>query len=379
MSLYLDASARRHLTAAQQALLAPLAHESVEAWMLAVNECLRRLLGADHSIAFILDERGIDFISDDTETELLHPLRDRFLGYDEAGYATFEPLDGEPAGSFFVERMHRLRRSHGSGASLDLALGASHTIKRADHFQSTHVPAGMCFMAGMGTPLSVGEVTTCIAFERSDMKGYSEEGLLKLQLLVPAYEAGVQAWRRTAAIRDALDSAGEPLAVFQSDGGIIFQSRALDRLLSDELTPGKVTSAMQEFARGLHPWHPRRSRKARPEVEFGPSKVTTARSSYRLRGSPLRQTLFGKEAVLVTIERESSTLPSPQKLRARFGLTPREAEVALLIAEGLDNRTLASRLHISPHTARRHTEKVFGKLGIASRTAVAIRLLRESD
>lgn len=377
MSLYLNATARSHLIAAQQALLAPLAYEDAEAWMLAVNGHLLRLLGADHTIAFILDERGIDFISDDTETELLNPLRDRFLGYDEAGYATFEPVDGEPAGSLFVERMHRVRRSHGGGAGLDVLIDCAHSMKRAEIFQSTHIPAGMCFMAGLGTSLPVGEVTTCVAFERSDAKGYSEEGLRKLQLLVPAYEAGVRAWRRMAGYQNMLDLLQEALAVFGPEGRTLFQSQALVRLLSDNPKAGEVILGMKEVAHRLHRWRPRRSRKAEAKAKPTVREVTTKGGSYRIWGSPLQPQLFGTEAVLVTVERQDPALPPSEQLQARFGLTPREAEVALLLAEGLDNRAVAERLYISPHTARRHTEKVLHKLGIASRTAVAITLLRQ--
>jgi DNA-binding NarL/FixJ family response regulator len=60
-------------------------------------------------------------------------------------------------------------------------------------------------------------------------------------------------------------------------------------------------------------------------------------------------------------------------------MTVREAEVALLIAEGLKNRAVAERLPISPHTARRHTERVLRKLGIGSRAAVATSLLRQTS
>jgi DNA-binding CsgD family transcriptional regulator len=51
-------------------------------------------------------------------------------------------------------------------------------------------------------------------------------------------------------------------------------------------------------------------------------------------------------------------------------LTPREREVALLIAEGLTNADLARRLHISPRTAAVHVSAILRKLGVSSRTEV---------
>jgi DNA-binding CsgD family transcriptional regulator len=51
-------------------------------------------------------------------------------------------------------------------------------------------------------------------------------------------------------------------------------------------------------------------------------------------------------------------------------LTPREREVALLIADGLTNSELARRLYISPKTAAVHVSNILRKLGVASRTDV---------
>ncbi|MEV0274428.1 AAA family ATPase [Hamadaea sp. NPDC050747] len=57
-------------------------------------------------------------------------------------------------------------------------------------------------------------------------------------------------------------------------------------------------------------------------------------------------------------------------------LTPREREVALLVAEGLTNAELARRLYISPKTAAVHVSSILHKLGVASRTEVAGALTR---
>lgn len=70
-----------------------------------------------------------------------------------------------------------------------------------------------------------------------------------------------------------------------------------------------------------------------------------------------------------------ASLPSPEAVRDRLGLSAREAEVALLLAEGLSNADVAGRLFIAPATARRPTENVLGKLGLWSRAAVASALL----
>ena len=64
----------------------------------------------------------------------------------------------------------------------------------------------------------------------------------------------------------------------------------------------------------------------------------------------------------------------PQKLVEQ--LTPREHEVLVLVADGLRNREIASRLGISEHTVKFHLAAVFGKLGASSRTELVRKALR---
>ena len=53
------------------------------------------------------------------------------------------------------------------------------------------------------------------------------------------------------------------------------------------------------------------------------------------------------------------------------GVTPREREVLRLLAEGLTNRQIASRLVVSEHTVHRHVTNILRKLDVPSRTAAA--------
>jgi non-specific serine/threonine protein kinase len=59
-------------------------------------------------------------------------------------------------------------------------------------------------------------------------------------------------------------------------------------------------------------------------------------------------------------------------------LTRREVEVAVLLAQGLPNSSVAKALYISPHTARRHTERVMAKLDVPARAQVAAAILADA-
>jgi LuxR family maltose regulon positive regulatory protein len=54
-------------------------------------------------------------------------------------------------------------------------------------------------------------------------------------------------------------------------------------------------------------------------------------------------------------------------------LSEREIEVLQLIAEGLSNREIASRLFLSLNTVKAHSRNIYGKLGVHSRTQAVVR------
>jgi two-component system, NarL family, response regulator YdfI len=57
----------------------------------------------------------------------------------------------------------------------------------------------------------------------------------------------------------------------------------------------------------------------------------------------------------------------PQSTGVAPPLTPREIEIVSLLAEGLGNKTIATRLGISEHTVKTHVTSLFGKLDVSTR------------
>jgi NarL family two-component system response regulator YdfI len=69
----------------------------------------------------------------------------------------------------------------------------------------------------------------------------------------------------------------------------------------------------------------------------------------------------------------AATFPTNEVEELLEPLTPREQQVLRMLALGLANKEIASRMNISEHTVKFHVAAILGKLGAASRTeAVAI-------
>jgi len=67
---------------------------------------------------------------------------------------------------------------------------------------------------------------------------------------------------------------------------------------------------------------------------------------------------------------------SPRSSMGDQQLSPREAEVVKLIAEGLANREISARLSLSEKTVKNYVNRIFSKLNITARTQAAVYAIR---
>ena len=81
------------------------------------------------------------------------------------------------------------------------------------------------------------------------------------------------------------------------------------------------------------------------------------------------------ERVLAELLRRRNT-PDPEE-RKIAALTPRERGVIELICQGLKNKEIAERLHISEATVSHHLTAIFRKLEVADRTALVIYSVKQ--
>ena len=68
--------------------------------------------------------------------------------------------------------------------------------------------------------------------------------------------------------------------------------------------------------------------------------------------------------------------PTGAARRVTGGLSPRENEVAALVAEGLSNRDIGARIYVSERTAENHVQNILNKLGFSTRTQIATWVAR---
>ena len=85
---------------------------------------------------------------------------------------------------------------------------------------------------------------------------------------------------------------------------------------------------------------------------------------------------IGSISLLDTAERTRQRLAGEADGDPLFALTMREREIALLAATGLSSRDIAARLHLSPRTIDTHLSRIYRKLDLTSRAALASLLAR---
>jgi DNA-binding CsgD family transcriptional regulator len=71
------------------------------------------------------------------------------------------------------------------------------------------------------------------------------------------------------------------------------------------------------------------------------------------------------------------TRMAQEAVTAGLLLSPRETEIARMVAKGHPNKAIAAVLEISSWTVSTHLRRMFAKLGVSSRAAMVARLLEQ--
>jgi DNA-binding CsgD family transcriptional regulator/PAS domain-containing protein len=214
------------------------------------------------------------------------------------------------------------------------------------------------------------------------------EAVALVRAVLPAFRAGLAVWRqldeRRAELARVLDALPDAVLLYETSGALVHANPAAVRHL-DGADAERLRAEAQRLAWSVGALARRPAGAAPAPRAGGDGAVRTLRvgagptaRTLTLRGALAPAWMLGRHpGVLVTVEAAAARALTDTELRARFGVTARELDVARLVAEGLSNQAIAERLGVSFFTARNHVERVLNKLGASNRAHVGT-LLREA-
>lgn len=366
--IVLDQRELIRLRDATRVLAAPLEYAGVDAWRGAVNRTLKSLLGAEKATFQFPGQGSGDLVSDDIEPVALAAY------YRQLGVLR-DPLGADPEeifGRMLARRVCDRRTLYGEKLE---------GYYRSEYFNEyiRQIRAYDGLMAAVPLPGSRYPAVLYLHHDRPHGGTFGPKPLALLGLLHPAFEAGVRAQLALGAARDRLgalvDAVPHATLLFGPDGRLMHRNPAASGLLASDPGGSRVGAAARELARSVGGLERARASGGGlgPGESHASRTVRTSLGRYRLRGTLIGGAgALGRPMVVVVVG--SEPLPDARTLGERFGLTARQAEVALLLARRLSNREVARALSISRHTARHHTEMVLLKLGLTSRREVRARI-----
>ena len=232
---------------------------------------------------------------------------------------------------------------------------------------------------GIGSAWSIGSLAE-VAFARSD-KQTAERHLLEAAAEFRRLGVGfgessslsaiADSRRSQGRLTDALDMFGHALAVIRrtevtSDvRNVVRGVGAIAARIGAPETAAQLFGVSDAWEQTFGGWNSVISRP--PETERAATRATlgelqwSAAYEVGMRLTPMQALEF----VAQTIEHLQGTVGAPLPA----GLTTREAEVVALLAEGLNNDDIASRLVLSPRTVHAHLRSIYRKLEVSTRTA----------
>ena len=222
-------------------------------------------------------------------------------------------------------------------------------------------------------PLVVG-----IALNRSH-RDYSERDRLVLDTLSPylvqAYrnaEAVTQTQGQLALVKHTLEKLDQGVIVLTRDGRVTLANALAIQWLADYF--GSRSLSGMRLPENLRRWlsHQETLLAAKDDLPPPRKPLVVEREAKRL---VVRHLCEAAQCVLLFDEQQ--TAPLPQAFE-RLGLSQREAEVLLWVAQGKTNIEIGIILGLSPRTVQKHLERIFQKLGVETRTAAAMRALSSS-
>jgi DNA-binding CsgD family transcriptional regulator len=372
MGLIVSSEDQTRFVSTLTALLSPLASPTPEHWFGRITSELKSLLhGETSQVAMVIQGHAYNFSADCPELAQSLDAATTF----KRGEMHFH--EGVMEDGLELRRHRSLAVF--TSSLLDHAVGGGR--KQSDFYNDACVPVDALETYGFLIAGPKGEALVginCGAHPLFDP--LSGDTIALLQLLVPALQCGFETLARVGnalnILASTLDGHGVGMLVLDTvTGRELHRNVSLTSLLAASTTSDTIDREMRAFAHSLR-GHAMQKSKASENIDWHALGKRTSVDNFRLWGSYLPPGIFGRDAgILITVERSTPALPSAAALREVLGLTIREAQVALRLAVGHSDTTIAHDLGISPHTVRHHVERIFLKLGVHSRKALGFALL----
>ena len=361
MSIRLSSSDVSALVRASTVLLSPLSYENENDWQREACAAVQALVGG-HASSSTLPVAGDILIGG--EPDIVRVLQ-----------AIHPPAE-------WVSHALIRRRKDRQLAIADWSeLFDVDKVRRSAFYNDVVRPNRLLASLNMMEEAVVGQLPAAISVYYRDEQKAAEtvaEKKIKLQLILPAFRAGVRAYvsfvgRRTAS-KALAEAAPFGVALCDARGRVLDANGSLERLFAADSERDVIRREIARAAQSVTAL----SMLTGSSIETAQRvslELRTLSSHYKVSAVALDEHWAGHQSsVAVLIEPIGPRMVDSRILRARYGLTPREIEIAQLLRLGLSSRQIAQELGISVNTIRRHVERILLKLDVHSRTAAAAKL-----
>jgi DNA-binding response OmpR family regulator/DNA-binding CsgD family transcriptional regulator len=175
----------------------------------------------------------------------------------------------------------------------------------------------------------------------------------------------------TQSARMALDTAGQYLFTVDLNGQLLWATPQVNQLLISAESETDLEALNVRLAAILTAW-----------LKHKPETGNQLKLPNLVQPMTIEMLNFiDNREYLLRLSNPHKPADDTHALKEQFGVTGREADVLLWIANGKTNREIGQILEMSPRTVNKHLEQVFRKLGVENRTsaaAIAIKCLAKS-
>jgi DNA-binding CsgD family transcriptional regulator len=367
LSLYLSHQDICAIREFQETVLSPLGEVPQSTWCQDVLEAYCKVMHSPRAFLCLAFDEQCIFARHNVDQQFFDLIRDYKLAVQE-GAIRFRAVE--------FDRLMQLCRAKGVEISTTRSFARELDVdwNQLPWYREVLEPYNFTDTHLMMLSVPGGEIVL-----HGDLRNDDVASLELAELLLPAVRSGAAMFARwgatTALLGSLMDELQHPVLVLDSQGRERLRSRALTNVLSAVQDGDVILRAMISAGNKILQLRKVNGKTASSlPLDVGERILRTPAATYGIAACAIPAMWTNAPGVLIYLRTGSPPLPDERSIAAATQLTAREAEVARCLAEGLSNRDIATRLGISRHTVRHHAERIFDKLDVHSRKALALKL-----